>query len=180
MFIDFWHESLGWYGSTCSPYKNVCSIPGWLLVLWRLSSYFINLQWFSKIFMDFQGFRPLASCPLRTFIVFQSFLQISIDIHWFTWISWTSNIYASGRNNSPTLIGFRPEFNLRTGISDIFSLHFCLSLRASARAEATRIGITKTMDQDMYQKHVAMYISNCGNFIQTLGTTERVSSPRAL
>ena len=36
------------------------------------------------------------------------------------------------------------------------------------------MGITKTMDEDMYQKYVAMSISNCGNFIQTLGTTERV------
>ena len=36
------------------------------------------------------------------------------------------------------------------------------------------MGITKTMDEDMYQKHVAMSIFHCGNFIQTLGTTKRV------
>ena len=36
------------------------------------------------------------------------------------------------------------------------------------------MGITKTMDEDIYQKHVAMSIFYCGNFIQTLGTTERV------
>ena len=80
----------------------------------------------------------------------------------------------SGRKNPPTLIDFRPKLGLRTGISDNSSLHFCLSLRASARAEATRMGITKTMDEDIYQKHVAMSIFYCGNFIQTLGTTERV------
>ena len=83
-------------------------------------------------------------------------------------------IYASGRNNPPTPIDFRKKIGLRTGISDNSSLHVCLSLRASVRAEATRMGMTKSMDEDIYQKHVAMSIFHCGNFIQTLGTTERV------
>ena len=41
------------------------------------------------------------------------------------------------------------------------------------------MGITKTMDEDIYQKHVAMSIFYCGNFIQTLGTTERVYNLKA-
>ena len=36
------------------------------------------------------------------------------------------------------------------------------------------MGITKTMGEDVDQKHVAMSMFYCGNFIQTLGTTERV------
>ena len=31
-------------GPTCCPYRNLCSIPGWLLVIWGLSSFSIDFQ----------------------------------------------------------------------------------------------------------------------------------------
>ena len=66
IFIDFdsfsyfsGHGDLMTLGTTCCPYRNLCSIPGWLLVI---------------------------CCHLRTFSVFHRFVCFSIDFSLFPYV----------------------------------------------------------------------------------------------
>ena len=57
IFFDF-HALRGMDAANCSPYLSPCSIPGWLLGVWGLSSHFIDVGWFSRfslIVINFGG-----------------------------------------------------------------------------------------------------------------------------
>ena len=85
------HGCSRWWGATCCRYRIVCSIPGWLLVLWLHSSCSIDFCGFPSISKDFHWFwawifgtvgvdllplyKPLLAsklvpCLLKTFMVF--------------------------------------------------------------------------------------------------------------
>ena len=153
-----------------APVENLCPIPGcsrplrtfrftrisldfsymfkdfghWFLVLWRLSSYFTAFHKLPEIPLIFKDFHRFRAC-----------------------------MRAADPPPHPSLI-FVQNLIWGTGFLIMSVCIFCFSLGASARSEAIRTGTTKTMDEDMPYKHVAMSIL----LIETLGTTERVHNSK--
>ena len=87
------HRILQRKGWTCCSYRNLCSIPGWLLVIWWLSSVSFDFHGFSSNFIDFHGFwcisgygclqglKEQPAAPIETFARFQAGFLSSEDFH---------------------------------------------------------------------------------------------------
>ena len=69
--------------TTWHPYRNICSIPGCLLVIWGLSSYFLDSYRFSWIFKDFHVFHGFCRFS-KIFIDFGAWMFENLAWPWVT------------------------------------------------------------------------------------------------